>query len=137
MLVSLMALSVAFYYGASAGPTLKWTAMASMLLYIACFAISLGPIMWLMFSEVFPLEIRGLGTSLAVAASWGFNGLVALTFLPLVGRLGPAGTFIIYAAIAILALIFVIFKIPETKGVSLERIEKNLRKGVSSRHLGD
>jgi SP family galactose:H+ symporter-like MFS transporter len=137
MLLSLAALSLAFYYGASSGPILKWTALGSMLLYIACFAISLGPIMWLMFAEVFPLEIRGLGSSLAVAASWGFNGIVALTFLPLVDRLGASGAFIIYSIISVLGLIFVITKIPETKGVSLERIEMNLRKGVSSRHLGD
>lgn len=137
MLISLIALSVAFHYGASAGPALKWTAMASMLVYIACFAISLGPIMWLLFSEVFPLEIRGLGTSLAVAASWGFNGVVALTFLPLVEKLGASGTFVIYTIIAVLALLFAVKKVPETKGVSLERIEKNLRRGVSSRHLGD
>jgi sugar porter (SP) family MFS transporter len=137
MLISLIALSVAFHYGASAGPVLKWTALSSMLIYIACFAISLGPIMWLMFSEIFPLEIRGLGASLAVAASWGFNGVVTLSFLPLVSRFGASGTFVIYSIISVLALIFVITKIPETKGVSLERIEKNLRKGVPSRRLGE
>ncbi len=137
MLISLVALSVAFHYGASAGPVLKWTALGSILVYIACFAISLGPIMWLMFAEIFPLEIRGLGASLASATCWGFTGVVALTFLPLVNRLGPTGTFVIFSIISVLALIFVIRKIPETKGVTLERIEKNLRKGVSSRHLGD
>jgi hypothetical protein len=54
-----------------------------------------------------------------------------------VDRLGASGAFIIYSIISVLGLIFVITKIPETKGVSLERIEMNLRKGVSSRHLGD
>jgi len=107
-----------------------------MIIYIAGFAISLGPIMWLMFSEVFPLEVRGFGTSLAAATNWGFNGMVALTFLTLINLLGSASTFLIYAIITVGGIIFVITKVPETKGVSLEKIEMNLRQGIASRYLG-
>ncbi len=92
--------------------------------------------MWLMIAEVFPLEIRGVATSVMVSASWLFNFIVAQTFLTLISDLGTSGTFLIYAVIDFLGIIFVIFKIPETKGSTLEQIESNLRAGVPSVDLG-
>lgn len=115
----------------------KWIAMASMLLYIACFAFSLGPIMWLMISEIYPLRVRGLGSSFATAANWGSNMIVALTFLSLVEFFGAHTTFIIYAVISLLSLLFVYYLVPETKGVTLEQIEENLHAGLSFRRLGE
>lgn len=132
MFVSLCTLSVAFYVQ----KRVPIMAVGSMVLYIAGFAISLGPIMWLIISEVFPLEIRGLAVSVAVALSWVVNLLVALTFLTLIQALGPSGTFGLYAALTVLALLFVYFVVPETKGVSLEEIERNLLSGKPSRELG-
>lgn len=132
MIISLAILSYTFH---SATPE-KWLALASMILYIACFAISLGPIMWLVISEIFPLTIRGFASSLSIAASWGFNMIVALTFLSLVKTLGPGGTFLLYCIISILGWLFVYFMVPETKGISLEHIEVNLRAGKKSRELG-
>jgi MFS family permease len=107
-----------------------------MLIYIAGFAISLGPIMWLIISEIFPLEIRGFASSLMVSASWMFNALVALTFLTLIQKLGQTGTFLIYGVICFFGILFIFFKVPETKGTSLEQIENNLRAGVRSVDLG-
>lgn len=135
MLVSLclMALSFAYAHGAH---YLSWFALASMILFIAGFAISLGPIMWLMFSEIFPLEIRGIATSMMASANWLFNFIVAETFLSLVNSLGQSKTFMLYAIIDFLGIIFVMLKVPETKGTSLEQIEANLRNGVRSRDLG-
>lgn len=136
MALSLFALSWAFNQDPAALPSLKWVALGSMVFYIACFAFSLGPIMWLMIAEIYPLKVRGLGSSLATCANWGSNMIVALTFLTLVNLLGASGTFLIYAMVSVLSLAFVYFLVPETKGVSLEQIETNLYKGLSTRNLG-
>ncbi len=136
MTISLFLLSIAFFQHDAASGMLKWIALGSMVLYIACFAISLGPIMWLIITEVFPLKIRGLGSSIAIASSWGFNMVVALTFLSLIKAISPGGTFLVYACISVFGLLFVYFVIPETKGVSLEQIEENLRAGKGARELG-
>jgi sugar porter (SP) family MFS transporter len=136
MLFSLGILSVAFLHGSQDLGILKWFALFSMILYIACFAISLGPIMWLMFSEIFPLSIRGLGSSIATSFQWGLNMIIALTFLTLVQILTPGGTFLLFAFLCILGILFVYYQVPETKGVSLEEIEANLLAGKKSRELG-
>ena len=105
-------------------------------LYIACFAISLAPIVWLMIVEIYPLEIRGLGCGVAASACWGFNAIVAYTFLTLIQMLGPSGVFLVYAIVCVFAVVFVFALMPETKGVHLEQIESNLRAGMKSRLLG-
>lgn len=134
MFLSLAALGFAFYHPEFA--ILRWIAVVSMILYIASFAISLGPIMWLIISEIFPLNIRGVGSSLAISASWAFNMLVALTFLTCVQLVGASHTFWLYAVLCILGWFFVYFIVPETKDCSLEQIEHNLRLGRPSRELG-
>jgi len=111
-------------------------ALISMLLYIACFGFSMGPIMWLMIAEIYPLRVRGLGSSVATCANWGSNWLVTFTFLTLVEFAGSGTTFLIYFFITILSIVFVWFYIPETKGVTLEEIEEKLMKGVAPRHIG-
>lgn len=136
MTFALGILSIAFLHGTQDLGILKWFALGSMVLYIACFAISLGPIMWLMFSEVFPLSIRGLGASVAASFQWGLNMLVALTFLTLIQLLTPGGTFLLFAAISVAGIFFVYYTVPETKGISLEEIEANLVAGKKSRDLG-
>lgn len=120
----------------SEAPSLHWLALLSMVIYIACFAFSLGPIMWLMFSEIYPLKIRGLGASLATCMNWASNLLVTATFLKLVDIIGESGTFSIYMMFSFLSLFFVYFCVPETKGISLEQIEKNLLAGKKWRKLG-
>lgn len=110
--------------------------LASVMCYLASFALSLGPIGWLISSEVFPLRIRGLATSFTAAIIWGFNMLVTGSFLYLLEHLLPIGTFLLYSVISLLGLIFVYYFVPETKGVSLEHIEYNLRQGKRCRDLG-
>lgn len=134
MFISLVAQCIAFYFPELT--QLRWIAMGSMVFYIACFAMSLGPIMWLVISEVFPLEIRGLGISLAISASWAFNMLVALTLLTSIEAFGVSGAFSIYAIFCVLGVLFVYFFVPETKDCSLEEIERNLRNGKPVRELG-
>lgn len=137
MAIGLGSLSYAFHHEGVQSAFLKWAALGSMVLYIACFAFSLGVIVWLIISEIFPLKIRGLATSLAVAATWGINMIIAFTFLTLVQKLGASGTFLIYCFICILGWLFVFFAVPETKGISLERIEMNLLAGKRGRELGE
>ncbi len=133
ILVALSGLGTAFYFADWLGENLRWIAVGSLLLYIACFAMSLGPIGWIMVSEILPLKIRGFAMSLCTAANFGFNFVVVLSFLPLVNSIGEAYTFWIYAAIAVLCLFFTYFFVPETKGISLEQIERNWQNKVPAR----
>ena len=103
-----------------------WLALASLIVYIASFAVGLGPVFWLMIAEIFPLKIRSAAMSVCTVANWGFNFLVAFTFLQLISTAGKGGTFFIYAGLGVLALIFFAWMVPETKGRSLEEIESDL-----------
>jgi sugar porter (SP) family MFS transporter len=135
MALSLLGLSWAFHF-ATPLPSLKWIAVGGMLFYIACFAFSLGPIMWLMIAEIYPLRVRGLGSSLATSANWGSNMLVAYTFLSFVETFGASGTFFIYFVISTLGMFFIYYLVPETKSITLEQIESSLQAGRSFRKLG-
>ncbi len=127
MIVALFVLGLVFALGAAGSTLLGVLATLCLALYIASFAISLGPVFWLMISEIYPLNIRGKAMSVASLCNWGSNFIVSLTFLLLVNALGQTGTFWIYAAIGILAWIFIYFLVPETKGRSLEEIEASFR----------
>ncbi|KAF7068830.1 hypothetical protein CFC21_074550 [Triticum aestivum] len=117
---------LAAYYKVLSG--FPYVAVGALLLYVGCYQLSFGPISWLMVSEIFPLRTRGRGISLAVLTNFGSNALVTLAFSPLQGYLGPANVFLLFAAISLLALLFVILNVPETKGLSLEEIESILKK---------
>ena len=117
-------------------PSLEWLGLASMLLYIASFSFSLGPIMWLMIAEIYPLQVRGEGASMATCVNWASNLLVTATFLELVQFLGARGTFLIYMVAAVASIVFIYFLVPETKGISLEEFEENLFAGKPWRKLG-
>ena len=95
---------------------------------MSAFAIGLGPVFWLLISEIFPLYIRGRGMGAATIANWGSNLLVTVTFLELIVVLGRPGTFFLYGALAALAYGFTWLQVKETKGLSLEAIEANLHK---------
>ncbi|MCB1111507.1 MAG: sugar porter family MFS transporter [Chlamydiales bacterium] len=110
--------------------------VVGMLTYIIGFAISLGPIVWLMISEIFPLRVRGVGASIATCCNWGANGIVALTFLPLLDSIGASATFFLFFLIVIISMLFIHFFVPETKNISLEQIEGNLHLGLPMRELG-
>ena len=129
MLLSLFTLSASFAMGEGG----KWIAVASVVVYIASFAMSLGPICWIMVSEIMPLKIRGFAMSAATVANFAFNFIVVLSFLPMIEILGKSTSFAIFGFITILSLLFVYFFVPETKGISLEKIEENWHKGISPR----
>lgn len=135
ILFALTSLGAAFYFADSLGGNLKWIAVGSVVIYITSFAMSLGPIGWIMVSEILPLQIRGLAMSLCTVANFGFNFIVVLSFLPLIHSIGEAYTFWIFSAITVLCLFFTYYFVPETKGISLEKIEKNWKDGVPARQF--
>ena len=113
----------------------SYVAMAGLGIYVSCFAFGLGPIFWLLISEIYPLRVRGAAMSAVTVTNWAFNLIVAVTFLSLVAFLGHALTFWLYGVIAIGAWIFFYKYVPETKGKSLEQIEEHWRSGKTSRSL--
>ena len=125
MVVTLCALAAAFHIGS--GGNLAVLTVASLAAYVGCFAIGLGPVFWLLISEIFPLALRGRAMSLATVSNWGFNLLVTLTFLNLVTLFGQSGVFLLYAVLTAVAFVFVLKLVPETKGRSLEQIEADLK----------
>ena len=135
MVVGLAGVGLSFFFEDSLGSSLKYFTVGSMFVYIIFFAVSLGPLGWLIISEVFPLKIRGVGMSLGSLANWLFNGIVAFTFLKLVNALSPAGAFWLYAVLGILGIIWGFRYIPETKGITLEKIEDAWREGRKPREI--
>lgn len=133
MFISLLSLGLAFKYADLLGDNLKWVTVSSVVVYIASFAFSLGPVSWILVSEILPLKIRGFAMSLCAAANFNFNFVVVLTFLPLINAIGEANTFWIFGLITLVSMGFVYYFVPETKGKSLENIEENWHQGISAR----
>jgi MFS transporter, SP family, galactose:H+ symporter len=121
MFVALSTLAYAFAQSHLQG-SLAGIALVSMMLYVGSFAYSLGPIVWLLISEIFPLEARGLGMSICTLGNWLANLVVSLFFLTMVQALGISLTFAIYAALCIVTLLVVWRGVPETKREILENI---------------
>jgi sugar porter (SP) family MFS transporter len=132
MIVSLAVLGLAFRISLQAG-ALAPIAVITLMAYVAFFAISLGPIFWLLIAEIYPLKIRGLAEGTASATNWAANFLVSLTFLTLVELLGPSWTFWLYGLLAVAAWIFSYRLVPETKGRTLEEIERSWHKSSRTR----
>jgi sugar porter (SP) family MFS transporter len=152
MAVALTALGTFFLLKDNLGPSLKYITVGTILIYIFFFAISLGPLGWLIISEIFPLKVRGLGMSIGSLSNWLFNAIVTFTFMKLAWAFtapgmeiinegsiepdpNPAGSFFVYAVIAIIGIIWGLKYIPETKGKTLEEIEDHWRAGKSPREL--
>jgi len=93
---------------------------------IACYSMSLAPVTWVVISEIFPNRIRGAAMSVAVCALWIACFILTWTFPMLNASLGASGTFWVYAVICLLGFIFIFCKLPETKGKTLEQIERDL-----------
>ncbi len=111
----------AFYY------QLKGIAVLTLVVVaIAIYAMSLAPIVWVILSEIFPNRIRGAAMALATFSLWIACFVLTYTFPLLNKGLGAAGTFWVYAVICLLGFVFILIKLPETKGKSLENIEKEL-----------
>lgn len=125
MIVGLLVISLAFSSFITNPMLLMVLAVGSLLLYIASFAISLGPVCWLVISEIYPTKVRGLAMSIATLSNWLFNLVVALTFLPMIDLFGKSYTFLSFSLLSVFALLFCHFLVPETKGIPLEKIEND------------
>jgi sugar porter (SP) family MFS transporter len=122
MTAALFALSICFHNQAALGKSLGIIATVCLMSFIACYAFSIGPIAWILVSEVFPLRVRGRGVAAATLSFGTSNFLVSLTFLSLIKAAGNSLTFVIFGVFCILTLVFVRFVIPETAGRELESI---------------
>jgi MFS transporter, SP family, galactose:H+ symporter len=112
-------------------PTLvpAWVIIVALMLYIASFAISIGPLPHVLMSEIFPLRARGPGMSMASISNWGFNFVVVFTFPLMLAGPGLAFTFTLFAVICLGGIVFTLTRVPETTGHSLEAIEEHLNSG--------
>jgi sugar porter (SP) family MFS transporter len=129
MALALSALGITFLAGA--GSTLgSAAAVVSLMVYVGAFAVSLGPIFWLLNAELYPLKIRSKAAAVGTMANWTFNFIVSLTFLLLIDALGRSGAFFFYAAICVLTFFFCRALVPETKGRGLEEIQDVFRERV-------
>ena len=113
-----------------------WIGLVGLGIYIVAFAVSLGPLPYVLMAELFPSAIRETGIAAASATSWLFNMLVAFTFLSLVEWIGLAGVIGLFLAVCLLALGVCIRFVPETRGRSLETIERDVLAGGALRAVG-
>ena len=103
-----------------------YIAIAGLLIYTGSFAIGLGPVFWLLISEIYPVKIRGQAMSVATMANWGANFVVTVSFLTLLSAIGNAGTFFLFGGLSLVAVIYFQRQVPETKNRSLQEIERDL-----------
>jgi MFS family permease len=132
---SLIVLALALLLGQAA----HWADMVAVCclgVFVMAFAVSLGPLPYVLMSEIFPLALRGPGMGIASATAWGVNVVVSLTFPILVEWFGIAWVFGFYGLVSVAALVFVLALVPETRGRTLELIEMNLARGRRVRDLG-
>ncbi|RZL77917.1 MAG: sugar porter family MFS transporter [Rhodococcus sp. (in: high G+C Gram-positive bacteria)] len=112
--------------------TLKaYLILTFVVLFVFSMQGTIGPLVWLMLSEIFPLKIRSFAIGVCIFMLWIANALVALLFPPVVAALGIGATFFIFAGLGVLALIFIKTQVPETRGRSLEELEDQFRRDYS------
>jgi MFS transporter, SP family, galactose:H+ symporter len=134
--ISMVAVGLLFNMDLEKTPALGTWAIGALLLFIVGFAMSAGPIIWVLCAEIFPLSGRDLGVTFSTATNWIVNAIVGGTFLTLLNTFGNGNTFLLYGGLNALFVIFFLFFVPETKGISLEKIEANLLSGKALRHIG-
>src|SRR5262245_36945572 len=98
--------------------------LIAMVVYIASFAFSLGPVVWTLINEIFPNQVRGKAVAFCTAINWGAAFIVSASFLSLVNAIGEATTFLVFAGACVVACVWVWRRVHETKGKSLEEIEQ-------------
>ncbi len=107
-----------------------------LLLFIVGFAMSAGPLIWTLCSEVQPLKGRDFGIGCSTVTNWVANMIVGATFLTLLNGIGHAGTFWLYAGLNLVFIVITFALVPETRGVTLEEIERKLMAGTRLRDIG-
>ncbi|HEY6789802.1 MAG TPA: sugar porter family MFS transporter, partial [Trebonia sp.] len=118
--------ALSFLGGSHLTGALAIVAVLGLLVYTGSFAIGLGPVFWLLIAEIYPLTIRGAAMSVASMANWAANFVVTISFLTLLNAIGGVGVFFLYGFLTLVALAYFWRKVPETKGRSLQQIERDL-----------
>lgn len=116
---------------------MQYAAIIMLLMFIVGFAMSAGPLIWVLCSEIQPLRGRDFGITVSTTTNWIANMIVGATFLTLLNTLGNANTFWVYGGLNVLFIVLTLLLIPETKNVSLEHIEHNLMSGKRLRNIGE
>lgn len=124
MIISLTSIATAFYFRKTEG----YIILILILTYIASFSASVGAVTWVIVSEIFPNKLRSKAMSVSIVSLWIANFLLILVFPLMLNRLGGAAAFLLFDVMCVLLLLFTIFRVPETKGKSLEELEKILIK---------
>lgn len=142
MFVTMVAAGLAFQsIGAAADPAAiggapKAVLLIAVIVYIFGFAVSWGPVVWLVCSEIFPLEGREVGMTITTMVNWTFAGLVMANALTFMETFGNSSIFYLFSSFCIVAIFFVNRFVPETRGITLEEMEFNLKGGARLRDLG-
>lgn len=131
--LSLFAVSLVFQLHL---PFQRFGVLIGLSFFVIGYCVSVGSLFWVLISEIFPLQIRGMAMSIATVVQWGANFLISISFLQIYQTYGETLTFSLFALICLLAFLFTYYFVPETTGVPLERIEKNLAAGNKVRDLG-
>ncbi len=126
MIISLTTIATAFYFKRTEG----YIILILILMYIASFSASVGAVTWVIVSEIFPNKLRSKAMSVSIVSLWIANFLLILIFPLMLNRLGGAGSFLIFSVMCVLLLLFTIFRVPETRGRTLEELEKILIRKV-------
>lgn len=109
----------------SGGPTTAGIiTLVALVVFIASFAFSLGPVVWTVINEIFPNRVRGRAVAVATAVNWGSAWLVSQFFLTLIDSIGNSATFYLFGAFSVIAYVWIWRRVPETKGRSLEEIQQ-------------
>lgn len=129
MCITLATLGTYFYVSNVIGVDVSdygWVPLASFVVYVLGFSLGLGPIPWLMMGEILPSKIRGPAASLATAFNWTCTFVVTKTFVDIIDKIGPHGTFWLFSAVILVSIVFIALWVPETRGQSLQDIERQL-----------
>ncbi|GGC28919.1 MFS transporter [Brevibacterium sediminis] len=114
-------------------PLRAWVILALIVGFVASMQSFLNVAVWVWLAEVFPLPMRGVGIGVSQLFGWGMNGVIALVFPSLVAGVGISGVFFIFAIVGVVALIFIATQVPETRGISLEKMEEGVETGMAYR----
>nr|XP_033818978.1 solute carrier family 2, facilitated glucose transporter member 10 isoform X2 [Geotrypetes seraphini] len=103
---------------------LNWIALLSMMAFVSAFSIGFGPMTWLVLSEIYPAEIKGRAFAFCNCFNWLANIVITLSFLDVIDAIGLSWTFLLYGVMGGMAVVFIYLCVPETKGQSLEEIDR-------------
>ncbi len=124
------------FEGGNTAQWISYTAVGMTILSIAGYAMSAAPVIWILCSEIQPLKSRDFGIACSTTTNWVSNMIIGATFLSLLEGIGSAQTFWLYGILNVVFIFLTIYIVPETKGVSLEKIESNLMEGKKLRNIG-